>query len=56
LVAGLELKASVFRTNHASNWLPLKGTLNRDKKALIKIIERALSDPSMLRPDEWRAL
>jgi radical SAM superfamily enzyme YgiQ (UPF0313 family) len=58
LVSGFELKSSVFRTNHASNWLPLKGTLNRDKDKLLKVIDVALSDPhsSLLRPDEWRAL
>jgi radical SAM superfamily enzyme YgiQ (UPF0313 family) len=56
LIGGLELKNTVFRTNHASNWLPLKGTLNRDRDALLKVIDRALQDPRMLRKDEWRAL
>ena len=58
LVAGLDLENSVFRTNHASNWLPLKGTLSRDKKQLLHIIDQALADPEfpLLRPDEWRAL
>jgi radical SAM superfamily enzyme YgiQ (UPF0313 family) len=58
LVSGLELANSVFRTNHASNWLPLAGTLSRDKKSLLRVIDRALSDPEspLLRPDEWRAL
>ncbi len=58
LIEGSEMKNTVFRTNHASNWLPLKGTLNRDKERLVKIIDSALADPrgAMLRPDEWRAL
>jgi len=56
LIAGLELRNTVFRTNHASNWLPLKGTLNRDKDALLKTIDRARSDPRLLRKDEWRGL
>ncbi|MCK7472056.1 MAG: hypothetical protein MZU95_15860 [Desulfomicrobium escambiense] len=56
LIGGLELKNTVFRTNHASNWLPLKGTLNRDKDAMLRAISRALTDPRMLRKDEWRAL
>ena len=56
LVSGLELRSTVFRTNHASNWLPLKGTLNRDRAGLLQTIDRALSDPSLLRPEEWRGL
>ena len=56
LVSGLELRNTVFRTNHASNWLPLKGTLNRDRAGLLRTIDRALSDPSLLRPEEWRGL
>jgi len=40
-VAGCELEDSIFRTNHASNWLPLKGTLSRDKTRLLKIIDQA---------------
>jgi len=58
LIEGFELKNSVFRTNHASNWLPLKGTLSRDKQNFLKTIDRALADPRspLLRPDEYRAL
>lgn len=58
LVADLDLNHTVFRSNHASNWLPLKGTMNRDKKSLLKVIDAALADPDspLLRPDEWRAL
>jgi radical SAM superfamily enzyme YgiQ (UPF0313 family) len=32
---------TVFRANHASNFLVLKGTLNRDKEKLIKQVEDA---------------
>jgi len=46
----------VFRTNHASNYLPLRGTLPRDKENLLKTIESALSDPSRLRPESMRGL
>jgi radical SAM superfamily enzyme YgiQ (UPF0313 family) len=58
LISGLELKNSIFRTNHASNWLPLKGTLSRDRDKLLRIIDLALADPRspLLRPDHWRAL
>ena len=30
-VSALELKRTVFRSDHASNWLVLKGTLGADK-------------------------
>jgi len=58
LIEGTALDNTVFRTNHASNWLPLKGTLSRDKKSLLRVIDQALKDPNspLLRPDEWRAL
>jgi len=58
LVAGLETTESVFRSNHASNYLPLKGTLKRDRDKLLKIIDSALADPKspLLRPEHYRAL
>lgn len=45
-VAGLELRASVFRSNHASNRLALAGTLSKDKPALLAQLDRALADPA----------
>ncbi len=45
-----------FRTNHASNYLPLKGDLPQDKEDFLKTIRRAINDPKMLRPEFMRAL
>jgi radical SAM superfamily enzyme YgiQ (UPF0313 family) len=45
-----------FRTNHASNYLPLRGTLPEDKGKLLRTIRKALNDPSLLRPEYMRAL
>lgn len=58
MVAGLETSSSVFRSNHASNYLALKGTLKRDREQMLHIIDQALSDPdsSLLRPEEMRGL
>ena len=46
----------VFRTNHASNYLPLRGTLPRDRERLLEIIRAARKDHSRLRPESLRGL
>jgi radical SAM superfamily enzyme YgiQ (UPF0313 family) len=46
----------VFRTNHASNYLPLRGTLPGDKEKLLKTIQSALDHPDRLRPESMRGL
>lgn len=46
----------VFRTNHASNYLPLPGTLPRDKESLLETIQGAMDDPARLRPEYMRGL
>lgn len=58
LLAHLDTEGTEFRSNHASNWLALKGRLNRDQPRLLATIDQALSDPDspLLRPDYWRAL
>lgn len=53
---GCHLDGCVFRTNHASNYLPLAGTLDQDKERLLEMIDQALADPSMLRPEYMRGL
>ncbi|MBQ7680909.1 MAG: radical SAM protein, partial [Oscillibacter sp.] len=56
LVSALDSPGSVFRMNHASNYLSLRGTLNGDKEAMLSEIARAGEDLSRLRPEGWRAL
>ena len=56
LVENLDSPGSVFRMNHASNYLVLKGTLNQDKEAMLRVIDAAERDLSCLRPEEWRGL
>ena len=53
---GCELSQCVFRTNHASNYLPLKGVLSRDREAMLQMIDRAVRSPQMLRPEYMRGL
>ncbi|MCP4541620.1 MAG: B12-binding domain-containing radical SAM protein [Chloroflexi bacterium] len=51
------LSHCVFRTNHASNYVPLKGTLPQDKDRLLATLDKALAQGhSALRPEAWRAL
>ena len=51
------LSRCIFRTNHASNYLPLAGTLSRDKARLLAAIDEALArGRPALRPEAWRAL
>jgi radical SAM superfamily enzyme YgiQ (UPF0313 family) len=58
VIAGLEgLSRCIFRTNHASNYLPLAGTLSRDKARLLDALDEAIRrGRSALRPEAWRAL
>jgi hypothetical protein len=57
LLEGIDVKGPcVFRTNHASNYLPLGGNLPDDKKRMLKLIDRGLADTSILRPESRRAL
>ncbi len=51
------LSGCIFRTNHASNYLPLAGTLPKDKPRLLTTLDTALrSGRAALRPEAWRAL
>ena len=54
----LELKRTVFRSDHASNWLVLKGTLGADKARLLKQVRQAITTPEAapLRPGWARGL
>jgi len=54
----LELKRTVFRSDHASNWLILKGTLGVDKPRLLQELRAAIAAPEAapLRPAWARGL
>lgn len=58
LLSALELRRTVFRSDHASNWLVLKGTLGADKERLLGQIRAAIEHPeaARLRPAWARGL
>jgi hypothetical protein len=58
LLAHLELRGSIFRSNHASNHLALNGTLPKDKAALLRALDGVLAHPehAPFRPDWMRGL
>ena len=54
----LELTRTVFRSDHASNWLVLKGVLGAEKDRLLQQIQKAIHSPdaASLRHDWERGL
>lgn len=46
----------VFRSNHASNYLPIKGVLDRDKEKILTLINYGLTHNDVLRPEFYRGL
>ena len=54
LLDTLELENTIFRSDHASNYLVLKGTLNKDKPRLLETIKTALQSPDAVSlRQEW---
>ena len=57
-IGALELKRTVFRSDHASNWLVLKGVLGAEKERLLAEVKNAANHPesAKLRPEWARGL
>ncbi len=54
-IDSLDLKDTVFRSDHASNYLPLKGNLGADKQALLAQLDTAINKPDSIRlRQEWQ--
>ena len=47
---------AIFRTNHASNYLPIAGRLPRDRDRLLGLLDAALGGDVPLRPEWLRGL
>ena len=46
----------IFRSNHASNYLPLRGILDREKEKILSTINYGITHTNILRPDFYRGL
>jgi radical SAM superfamily enzyme YgiQ (UPF0313 family) len=58
MISNIDAAHTYFASNHASNYLPVKGWLPEEKEKMLKAIKYVLQqkDPSMLRPESMRAL
>ena len=56
MVAEANPTDAIFRSNHASNYLPIGGRLPRDREAILQQVDAALSGEVTLRAEEYRGL
>lgn len=49
-------KKCVFRSNHASNYVSLRGDLPRDKEKMMNTLRRAMENHDMFKDERFRAL
>ena len=56
LIRNLDVSGMHFTSDHASNYLPLKGTLCEDRDRLLSLIDGALSGRVAIRGEESRGL
>jgi len=55
IIEKMDVTGCVFRSNHPSNYVPIRGTLPYDRKQLLEQIDSAMKD-FRFRPEGWRAL
>lgn len=56
MIANTNLSKGLFHANHASNYLPIRARLPKDKAAVLDLIDRALAGKIALKPEYLRAL
>jgi radical SAM superfamily enzyme len=56
MIVHTNLSQGLFHANHASNYLPIKARLPKDKETVISLIDKALGGEVALKPDWMRAL
>lgn len=56
MFAHTHLSKGLFHANHASNYLPIKARLPRDRESVLSLIDKALAGEVGLKPEWLRAL
>ncbi len=56
MLENMDSEGTVFRANHASNYIDLRGTLNKDTPRMLNQIRRALNGNAPIKAEEWRRL
>ena len=56
MIENTHLSRGLFHANHASNYLPIKARMPRDKKKTLALIDQALAGDISLKPEWMRAL
>ena len=58
MIAESDLHSCLFFSNHASNYLPIRARLPKEKEKSVKLIDEVLNsgNPAMLKPEYLRAL
>ncbi len=56
MIAETNLTEGYFHANHASNYLPIKAKLPREKEAVLTLIDSALKGETAIKPEYMRAL
>ena len=56
MIAHTDLTRGLFHANHASNYLPIRARMPKEKAATLKLIDMALDGEIALKPEYMRAL
>lgn len=56
MIAYTDLSSGLFHANHASNYLPIRARMPKDKEKTLALIDRALEGKIQLKPEYLRAL
>ena len=56
LIRNLDVSGMHFTSDHASNYLPLKGTLNEEREQLLRLIDGAIGGKVAVRSEQSRGL
>jgi radical SAM superfamily enzyme YgiQ (UPF0313 family) len=56
MIAGTNLTRGLFHANHASNYLPIRARMPRDKASTLELIDQALAGEIGLKPEYLRGL